>query len=128
MKVRELQSGKEIWSYFVQSGENMKDLKRIYIGAKGDYGQQNVFAQGYIDNVRLTVPSSVPAVTETPKEIIPVTTAHVAATPTKKTTLKVTVPTPYPTTTPQSPLSGILPVVALGICGILYCVMAMKRN
>lgn len=128
MKVRELLSGKEIWSYFIQGGENMKGLNRIFVGAKGDYGPQNNYAQGYMDNVRLTVPSSVPAVTETPKETIPVTTPPVSVTPTKKPTPKVTIPTPYPTTTPQSPSSGILPVVALGICGALYCVMTMKKN
>ncbi len=128
MKVRELQSGKDIWSYFIQSGENLKGFNRIFLGAKGDYGSQNLYAQGYIDNVRLTIPSSVPAVTETPKDTIPVTTAPVAATPTKKPTTKVTAPTPYPTTTPQSHSSGILPVVALGICGTLYCLIVMKKN
>ena len=128
MKVKELQSGNDIWGYFIQSGESLKGFNRIFLGAKGDYGSQNLYAQGYIDNVRLTVPSGVPAVTETPRETIPVTTPPVSATPTKKPTPKVTVPTPYPTTTPQSPSSGILPVVALGICGALYCVIVMKKN
>jgi hypothetical protein len=128
MKVRELQSGKEIWSYFIQCGENMKGLNRIYLGSKGDYGVMNIYAQGYLDNVRLTAPSMGSAVSETPRDTIPVTTSSVTVTPTKKPTTKVTVPTPYPTTTPQSPSSGILPVVALGICGALCCVKAMKKN
>ena len=128
MKVRELQSGKDIWSYFIQCGENMKGLNRLYLGSKGDYGPQNIYAQGYIDNVRLTVPSSGSALTETPSVTIPVTTAQILVTPTKKPTPKVTVPTPYPTTTPQSPTSGILPVIALGVCGALCCVMAMKKK
>ena len=124
MKVREVQSGKELWSYFIQSAESITGLNRIYLGSKGDYGQQNIFAKGYIDNVRLTIPSATPVVSETPVSSIPVTTVPV--TPSVKPTLKTTVPTPYPTTTPQSPLPGILPLVALGICGALYCVM--KKN
>ena len=128
MKVRELQSGQDIWGYFIQCGENMKGLNRLYLGSKGDYGTQNIYAQGYIDNVRLTVPSGGPALSETPRETMPVTTAQIPVTPTKKPTPKVTVPTPYPTTTPQSPSSGILPVVALGVCGAICCVMAMKKN
>jgi hypothetical protein len=126
MKVREVQSGKELWSYFIQSAESITGLNRIYLGSKGDYGQQNIFAKGYIDNVRLTIPSATPVVSETPVSSIPVTTVPVTVTPSVKPTLKTTVPTPYPTTTPQSPLPGILPVVALGICGALYC--AMKKN
>jgi hypothetical protein len=128
MKVRDLQSGTDIWSYFIQCGEEMKGLNRIYIGAKGDYGQQNLFAQGYIDNVRLTVPSTGSVVSETTGVTNPVTTVATPVTPTKKPTSKVTVPTPYPTESPQSPSSGILPVVALGICGALCSISAMKKN
>ena len=129
MKVRELQSGKDLWGYFIECGDNMKDLNRIYLGSKGDYGMMNIYAQGYLDNVRLTVPSVGSAVTGTPSEtIVPVTTSPVPVTPTKKPTSKVTVPTPYPTTTPQSPTSGILPVVALGVCSAICCLMVMKKN
>jgi hypothetical protein len=128
MKVKEWQSGKDIWGYFIQCGENIKGLNRIYLGAKGDYGPQNLYAQGYLDNVRLTVPSIESGVTETPLETIPVTAAPVTVTPTKKPTPKMTVPTPYPTETPQSPSSGILPVIALGICGALCYFSAIKRD
>ncbi|MDO9034469.1 MAG: hypothetical protein Q7U51_04620 [Methanoregula sp.] len=129
MKVRELQSGKDIWSYFIQCGENMKGLNRIYLGSVEDGGPMYIYAQGYLDNVRLTVPSVGSAVTGTPSETkIPVTTSSVPVTPTKKPTSKVTVPTPYPTTTPQSPSSGILPVVAFGVCSAICCFMAMKKN
>lgn len=128
MKVREIQSAREIWSYFIQCGENLRGLNRIYVGAKGDYGPQNIYAQGYIDNVRLTVPSSGSVVSETPGNPTPVPTAPVPVTPTKKPTPKLTVPTPYPTSTPQSPSSGILPVVAMGICGAFCCISAMKKK
>ncbi|PKL70063.1 MAG: hypothetical protein CVV30_01450 [Methanomicrobiales archaeon HGW-Methanomicrobiales-1] len=128
MKVRELQSGNDIWSYFIQCGENIRGLNRIYMGAKGDYGMQNIYAQGYIDNVRLTIPSTGPAVSETPVVAVPVTTAPAPVTTTKKPTPKITVPTPYPTETPQSPSSGILPVVALGIAGAVCCIGAIRKN
>jgi hypothetical protein len=126
MKVRDIQSGKDLWGYFIQGAENMKGLNRIYLGSKGDYGPTFTYAQGYIDNVRLTIPSSVPAVTETPRETIPVTTSA-PLTPTTKPTPKLTVPTSYPTTTPQSPSSGILPVVATGICGVI-CYLNARKN
>jgi hypothetical protein len=96
MKVRELQSGKDIWSYFIQCGENMRGLNRIYLGSVEDGGMMNIYAQGYLDNVRLTVPSKGSALTETPSVTIPVTTAQIPVTPTKKPTPKMTVPTPYP--------------------------------
>jgi hypothetical protein len=128
MKVKDFQSGKDIWNYFIQCTENLSGLKRIYLGSKGDYGPMYIYAQGYIDNVRLTVPSAVPAVSETSSDTIPVTTAPVPVTPTSKPTQKQTVPTPYPTTTPQSPISGIPAVVALGIgCALCYF-SAMKKN
>jgi cell division septation protein DedD len=125
MTVKDVQSGREIWGYFIQAGERMRGLTRIFVGAKGDYGPQGLYAQGYIDNVRLTVPSAVPVVTETPQYTVPVTT--IPATPTKKPTPKITVPTPYPTETPQSPSSGVLPLVALGICGAL-CYISVKKK
>jgi hypothetical protein len=128
MKVRDLQSGKDIWGYFIQSNENMRGLNRIYLGSKGDYGSTFVYAQGYIDNVRLSVPSAGPVVTETPRDTLPVTTVSVPVTPTNKPSPKLTVPTPYPTTTPQSPLSGILPAGALAICGALCSISAMRKN
>jgi hypothetical protein len=124
--VRDLQSGKDIWGYFVQCGENMRGLNRIYLGSKGDYGMMNIYTQGYIDNVRLTVPSAGPAVTETP--VIPATTVPVPVTPTKKPTPRQTVPTSYPTGTPQSPTSGILPVVAFGICGAFCYISTIKKD
>jgi hypothetical protein len=128
MKVRESDSGQELWSYFIQSTENMKDLNRIFLGSKGDYGPTFIYAQGYIDNVRLTVPSAGSPVIETPVETQPVPTEPVPVTPTKKPTPKMTVPTPYPTGTPQSPPSGFLPIVAFGICGALCYISARKQG
>ena len=87
-------------------------------GSIGDYGQMYIFAEGYIDSVRLTTPSTV-----TP---VPTFAATLTQTPapgsalTKVTTHKptLTVPTPYPTATPQSPLPGVLAIAALGIAAL----------
>jgi len=128
MNVKGVQSGNTLWSYFIQGGENLRGFNRLYLGSKGDYGQMNIYAQGYLDNVRLTVPSAVPAMTETPRETVAVTTAPVPVTSTKKPTQQMTVPTPYPTTTPQSPSSGILPLAAIGICGIICYFSTMKKD
>ena len=126
MKVRDVQSGNELWGYFIQVGERITGLDRIYFGSKGDYGPMNIYAQGYIDNVRLTIPSSGPVVTETSRVTTPVTTAPVTVT--TRPTTKQTVPTTYPTATPQSPSSGIVPVAALGICCALCYISAMKKH
>ena len=128
MNVKEWQSGNDIWSYFIQCGENLRGLNRIYLGSKGDYGMQNIYAKGYIDNVRFTVPSNEPVISETPAAAVPVATTPTAVTTTKKPTPKVTVPTPYPTETPQSPPSGILPIVALGIAGAVCYISAIRKN
>jgi len=125
MKVNELQSGKEIWGYFIKITENLQGMNRIYLGSKGDYGQMGIYAQGYIDNVRLMFPAAVSA---TQEETVPVTAEPTPVIPTKKPTPKLTSPTPYPTDTPQSPSSGILAVAALGITGALGCIRAMKKD
>ena len=52
MRVNEKLTGKEIWGYFINTGENLHGMNRLYLGSKGDYGAMYVFAVGYIDNVR----------------------------------------------------------------------------
>ena len=58
MKVNDKTSGNEIWGYYVSTIENLKGMNRIYLGSKGDYGPLYIFAEGYIDNVRPTTPST----------------------------------------------------------------------
>lgn len=126
MTVSEKLTGKEIWSYYLNTVENLNGMNRIFIGSKGDYGRMNIYALGYIDNVRLTTPAEV---TTTPTEVTQATT--VTTTPTKKPTPKQTiiVPTPYPTDTPASPSAGILAIEAIGIVGVVYGVLGrMKKN
>ncbi|HUT38209.1 MAG TPA: hypothetical protein VMW77_02780 [Methanoregula sp.] len=126
MTVSEKLTGKEIWSYYLNTAENLNGMNRIFLGSKGDYGRMNIYALGYIDNVRLTTPAEV---TTTPSEVTQATTF--TTTPTKKPTPKQTiiVPTPYPTDTPASPSAGILAIEALGIVGVVYGVLGrMKKN
>jgi hypothetical protein len=125
MKVTERTTGKDVWGYYLNSWENLDGMKRIYLGSKGDYGQMYLYAQGYIDNVRLTAPQEV---TPTQTTVIPVST--VPKTPTKKPTTRQTVvaPTPLPTETPQSQLSPVPVICALGIAGICGGICRMRRN
>ena len=111
MKVNDKQSGQELWSYFIKTTDQLNGMRRLWIGAVGDYGQQNIYAQGYLDNVRITTPGTVTAA-PTDTAVVPVTTA--LPTPTKKVTSKTTVPTAYPTTTPQSRYRSSCPLLRWG--------------
>jgi hypothetical protein len=124
VKITEKSSGAAVWSYFVNAWENLHGMKRIFIGTKGDYGVMSTYAQGYIDNVRLTTPA---AVTAAPTDATPVQTVSSAVTtkPTAKRTS--TAPTAYPTTPKQSPSPALLAIGALGIAGTAACLSRMKK-
>ena len=126
LSVSEKLTGKNIWSYYISTNENLNGMNRLYVGSKGDYGMMNIYALGYIDNVRLTTPAvSTPA----PTEVIQETT--VTTYPTKIPTTKqtVTVPTPYPTSTQKSPSAGIVTMGAIGIVAVILGVLTrMKRD
>ena len=113
MKVKDWLTGREIWSYYLNTIENLNGMNRIYTGSKGDYDMMGIYAEGFIDNVRLTSPA---AVTPAPRGYQ--NTIH-HNNPRKNTDTKMTtvVPTSYPTTTPSSPSSGILALAALGLLG-----------
>ncbi|MDD1694301.1 MAG: hypothetical protein LUQ71_06210, partial [Methanoregula sp.] len=127
MKVYEKTSGKEIWGYYVNTVEDLNGMNRIYLGSIGDYGVMNRYAKGYIDNVRLTIPATV---TATPTPTITVAGTAVPTAATTKATPKstTTVPTSLPATTPESPLSGITAITALGITGLCSGLFLKKRN
>jgi hypothetical protein len=122
MRVNEKLTGKEIWGYFINTGENLHGMNRVYLGSKGDYGAMYVFAVGYIDNVRLTTPTPVTTTTEQVTTVTTMTTK----TPTPKQTNSI--PTPYPTDTPQSPSPGILVITAIGIIGVWGVLGRIKKN
>jgi hypothetical protein len=86
----------------------------------------NIYALGYIDNVRLTIPTEV---TLTPTQITQGTTVPTYPTKIPTTKQTVTVPTPYPTNTQKSPSAGILAIGAIGIGAVMFSVLTrMKRN
>ena len=128
MKVNEKISGKDIWGYYVNTMEDLRGMNRIYLGSIGDYGMMNRYATGYIDNVRITIPagetvaSATPTTSVTPLSVV-TAPASKKSTPVATRTL---VDTNQPETTPESPLSGSTPVLAVGIAG-LCCVLFSRR-
>jgi hypothetical protein len=120
MKVNEKTSGTQIWSYYVNTGEDLHGMNRIYIGSIGDYGPMSIYASGYIDNIRLTSPAAVtPVATSAVTAATTMATSVPARTPVQKPT--ATLPTPYPSESPtQSPLSVIPVMAALGVAGMCF--------
>jgi len=125
MKVNEKTSGQEIWGYFINTVEDLSGMDRIYLGSIGDYGMMHRYAEGYLDNVRLTVPAE--AEVTTPAAAV--TTAPQTPT-TRPTAIRTTVQqTPLPTTAPQeSPLPVPVTVLALGIAGTCMALFLNKRK
>ncbi|HEX3001275.1 MAG TPA: hypothetical protein VHN82_02740 [Methanoregula sp.] len=125
MKVNEKTSGSEIWGYYLNTGEDLSGMNRIYLGSIGDYGMMNRYASGYIDNIRLTIPGKTTAAPTT----VGTTGAPVQLTlTTRPTALPPTVTaTTLPLATPESPVSGITVIAALGIAGISSALI-MKRQ
>jgi len=125
MRVSEKVSGKEIWSYFIKTVENMRDMNRIYLGSRGDYRAMSTFASGHIDNVRLTEPVAV-TITSAEATKVPSITTIPPKTPTPK--LSTVVPTSYPADTPSSPSPGVLAIAAIGIIGVCGVLAGKKKN
>ena len=85
-RVTEKNTGKQVWSYFVNTYEPLLGMNRLYIGSVGDYGPTFKYAVGYIDNVRLYTPAPV---TETPTIAVSVSPSSQYYTP-RPTTQKPT--------------------------------------
>ncbi|AGB02025.1 hypothetical protein [Methanoregula formicica] len=125
MKVNEKTSGQEIWGYYINTVEDLSGMDRIYLGSIGDYGMMHRYAEGYLDNVRLTVPAE--AEVTTPAAAV--TTAPQTPT-TRPTAIKTTVQqTALPTTAPQeSPVPVPVTILALGIAGACMALFLNKRK
>ena len=124
MKVKDWLTGREIWSYYLNTAENLSGMNRIYTGSKGDYGMMSIYAEGFIDNVRLTQPVEV-----TPTDVSRGPSA--TTTPVKTATPKLTtaLPTSSPAqTTPSSPSSGILAIAGIGAAGMYGLVTGRKKQ
>jgi hypothetical protein len=114
MKVSDSSIGREIWGYFVKVGESMTGLDRVYIGSVGDYGQSNVYAVGYIDNVVITSGLNTVS-TPIPTPIKPTTLPTPIITTRRPTIVKTPTPTPIPvTTTAKSSIWVGIPLIAVG--------------
>jgi hypothetical protein len=125
MKVAERVTGTVVWSYYVNTWENLRGMKKLYLGSKGDYGQMNIYAVGYIDNVRLSVPVKESI---TPTETIASSFTTAIQTPKPTTRQTTALPTPYPTDTAKSPSSVILAIGSIGVIAICSGLSRMKRN
>jgi len=120
-RVTEKTTGKQVWSYYLNTWEPLHGMNRIYIGSGGDYGVMNRYAIGYIDNVRLYAPAQV---TVAPTDII---TQQTTVTPRPTTRKPTTVPT-TPTPAPTSPPSIVAACAALGIVGAVAGMQKMRKN
>ncbi|MDD3984269.1 MAG: hypothetical protein PHU54_10110, partial [Candidatus Omnitrophica bacterium] len=125
-RVTEKTSGKQVWSYYLNTWDTLTGMNRLYIGAVGDYGdgRSNRFATGYIDNVRLYTISEV---TVAPTQVTVQQTSAPAFTSRPTTRKPTTVPT-TPVTTPTSASSVVVACGALGIIGIVVTWQRMKKN
>jgi len=123
MRVIDKAAGAEIWGYYIATKEDLRNMNRIAIGTIGDYSDLGPVAEGYIDNVRLTMQKTV-TVTSTPT-----TPAPTMATPVKTATKPTVRPTtPEQTPTPESPVSPIIPVAAFGIAASVFGYRSIKRK
>ena len=105
-----------VWGYYVNFGQELHTLNRLMITSVGEYGNTESVAEGYIDNVELSITRDViPTPTTAPPVITtPVTTA---------TTVPVTT-TPTPTKAEALPVTFIL---AVGIGGIAALLVSKKN-
>lgn len=126
MRVSEKNTGKDIWSYFINTDEDFHGMNRLYLGSKGDYGMMGIYAKGYLDNVRLTVPPAAAVTTPAITETVVITT-NPTPIPTPLKTIG-TIAT-SPPETPESPLPTALPFAALCIAGAFVCLTSsLKRR
>ena len=119
------QTGQVLWSYYTTSQSSLKGMNRIYLGNVGDYGTMQLYAIGWIDNVRLTVPAPAASATQTLQPIITQPTYAINQT---VTTNPIITYTPIPSRTQKSPLMGGISVAALGTAGLLAVFLSAQRR
>ena len=110
-----------LWGYYIDTTDPLRGMNYLVVGTVGDYSTPVGSADGYIDNVRLTIPVTV-TVTSTPPTTAgtPVT---MSTTPQAlKTTIQQTAAAPASTT--ASPIPLIIPLAAAGIA--LLAVVSKK--
>jgi hypothetical protein len=128
MTVNEKLSGNQIWSYYVNTGEDLYGMNRIYLGSIGDYGPLGIYATGYLDNVRLTAPVNV---TAAPTGAVPASSPATTPFPTRTLIPKqtATLPTPYPSASPTESSLSVVPVMAaVGIASVCCGRLLRKKD
>jgi hypothetical protein len=114
MQVSDKNTGRQIWSYYVNIYGSLSGMDRLFLGSIGDHGMANNVAEGYIDNIKLYTKSSV-TTTPTP---ISTTPTILSVTLKKLPTLELT--TESPTPTPTSPSSPMFMLIAFGIAFAVF--------
>jgi hypothetical protein len=123
MRVIDKAAGTEIWGYYIAIKEALRNMNRIVVGTVGDYSDLGPVAEGYIDNVRLTL-----------QKTVTVTPAATTTTLVKPTVVKTTAkPTVKPTTaeqtpTPESPLSSSAAIAAASLAGVAILYGRSRQN
>jgi hypothetical protein len=124
-RVTEKNTGKQVWSYYVNTYEPLRGMDRLYIGSVGDYGVTFKYAIGFIDNVRLYTPAPV---TETPTIAVSASPSSQYYTQHPTTRKPTTVATTMPTPTPKSSLSLAGAGASLGVVGALTVMNTMRKK
>lgn len=120
-------TGSQVWSYYVSTREGLKDMKRIYIGSVGDYGTMNIYATGWIDNVRLTSTGTAAVSTSAPTTVPVSTQPTYSLNPTTKTTTYVPL-TSIQTPARKSSVSDATVLIALGLVGLCSICFACRKK
>lgn len=123
-RVTDKTSSRTVWSYYINTYEQIRGMNRIYVGSIGDYSTSNRNAVGYVDNIKLyTVGTGIS--TPTGEPTVP---ASIAPTYSKRpTTMSTTISTPVQTTPASSP-SLIVAIGALGVVGACMGIRRMRKN
>lgn len=126
--VRDDDSNKVLWSISREVGDTYPGLDRICFTAVGDYLSNN-YAEGYIDNVILTIwtsPSSISEISEskgTPEQTIMATPEETPTNP-----LATLIPVAYPTTskTQSSASCSFVALIGIFISVILFTILKKR--
>jgi hypothetical protein len=126
MTVSNKADGTQLWSYFVKPDEDLHGMSRLYITSIGDYGGGTNYAEGYLDNVVLSVPE--PAVQDARTAA---TTQPATSPATKITTKPPATPATQPPGTPgptRSPAPSLTAIGALGVAALAPAALIARKR
>jgi hypothetical protein len=108
IKVNYIDNQTVLWGYYLNLGQDLHYMDRLFISSIGMYGSIDNSAEGYIGNLSFY----------TYRDIVP-TTATTTPTPTTPVITKTTVPVTTVPTTTKAPLSWVTGIAALTIAGFV---------